>query len=429
MQIQQQIISNLIWRTFFFASQFIVNLCLARILEASEYGRLFFHVNNLSLLIMILSLSLDSSVGFHIANKKDPARKLPLFSIKWIGGILLLVIVAAVFAYYMRLADASTLSLWCAFIAGMMMQSFFIAIFNAEGQFRTPNLLLSVSNTVLCGIYLLNAYYPFLHMGDITALFYIVTLVQGLTLVIYYYAVVRKPMVLAPGARDASGRAVFVYAGHALLANVVFFLLYRSDYWFVEAWCSENDLGNYIQTAKLAHVIIVIPSIIAAVILPQVASGNKQALDITGAFSKLTGILLLLCGIVVLFWGSTTFTWLFGPSYNSMHTLFLLILPGIYFLTVQTLLSAWIAGMNRVKWNIISAGGGLAITLAGNAVFTPLHGVKAAAIISSLSYCGTMLISLWYISGIQPGIIRTLFRFSKKDIVVIRNFLPKRTMP
>src|SRR5690606_6590988 len=116
-----------------------------------------------------------------------------------------------------------------------------IAIFNAEGQFKTPNLLLSAGNMILCGLYLLNYWYPFLRMADITGLFYLVTLVQGLSLVIYYFSVLRKPMVPAPGASDVKRKPVFVYAGHALLANVVFFLLYRSDYWFVEAWCSEND--------------------------------------------------------------------------------------------------------------------------------------------------------------------------------------------
>src|SRR5690606_9679556 len=142
MQIQQQIISNLVWRTLFFASQFIVNLCLARMLEASEYGRFFYHVNNLSLLIMVLGMSLDASVGFHIANKKDPGKRLPVFSIQWIGAILLLVMACAACAYYMHLAEAAVLLAWCAFIAGMLMQAFFISIFNAEGRFKTPNLLL-----------------------------------------------------------------------------------------------------------------------------------------------------------------------------------------------------------------------------------------------------------------------------------------------
>ena len=61
----------------------------------------------------------------------------------------------------------------------------------------------------------------------------------------------------------------------ALAANVVFFLVYKVDYMFVNysPVCTAADLGNYIQVSKLGQMMLIIPQIIASVVFPRTASG------------------------------------------------------------------------------------------------------------------------------------------------------------
>ena len=63
-----------------------------------------------------------------------------------------------------------------------------------------------------------------------------------------------------------------------MAANIVFFLVYRVDYLFVNASpvCTAADLGNYIQVSKLGQLLLIIPQIIASVIFPRTASGIER---------------------------------------------------------------------------------------------------------------------------------------------------------
>ena len=50
-------------------------------------------------------------------------------------------------------------------------------------------------------------------------------------------------------------KIVIRYSLFALMANLIYFLVNRIDYWFVEHYCSAEDLGNYIQASKLAQML------------------------------------------------------------------------------------------------------------------------------------------------------------------------------
>ncbi|MEJ7681191.1 MAG: oligosaccharide flippase family protein [Segetibacter sp.] len=71
-------------------------------------------------------------------------------------------------------------------------------------------------------------------------------------------------------------RLLIRYALVALAANVIFFLVYRVDYWFVKKYCTLQELGNYIQVSKLGQMLLIIPTIISSVVLPQTAGGGTE---------------------------------------------------------------------------------------------------------------------------------------------------------
>ena len=77
-------------------------------------------------------------------------------------------------------------------------------------------------------------------------------LLQGLVMLIAAaMAMEGGPLLQWPGGEAL--RKVVRYSSQAFIANTVFFLVYRVDYWFVERFCSSADLGNYVQVSKLVQ--------------------------------------------------------------------------------------------------------------------------------------------------------------------------------
>ena len=69
-----------------------------------------------------------------------------------------------------------------------------------------------------------------------------------------------------------------------------------------------------------------------------------------------------------------------------MYQPFLLLIPGILSLSSIFTITAYFAGSNRIKINIIGSVYALLFILFGNMIFTPLFGINAAALISSIGY-------------------------------------------
>jgi len=188
------------------------------------------------------------------------------------------------------------------------------------------------------------------------------------------------------------------YAFVALTANVIFYFEYRIDYWFVRhsAVCTDNDLGNYIQVSKLGQMLLIVPQILAGVIFPRSASGiERDALNKTlMIIARLFFTVFLLIAIAVILCGNTVFVWMFGTTFNKMQLPFIILIPGIFFLSVLALLSAYFSGKGNVKVNVSGALLALCFMIIADYFFVPLYGIIAAAAISTLSYAMNTVYSL-----------------------------------
>ena len=121
--------------------------------------------------------------------------------------------------------------------------------------------------------------------------------------------------------------------------------------------CTAADLGNYIQVSKLGQMMLIIPQIIASVVFPRTASGidrmkiNNAIMMIARLFSQL----FLLAFIITALFGDRIFIMLFGETFNKMQLPMLVIIPGIFSLSVLVLLSAYFSGKGKIKINLHGA--------------------------------------------------------------------------
>ena len=110
-----------------------------------------------------------------------------------------------------------------------------------------------------------------------------------------------------------------------------------------------------------------------------------------------------------------------------MNLPFLLLLPGIFSLSVLTLFSAYYGGNNKLIVDVKGAGIALVFVVTSNCIFTQKFGLSAAAIISTIGYT----INLWYSTFIffkseKDHSIKDFFCWKKSDYQLIKETFRRR---
>jgi len=380
---------HLLWRSMYFFFVLLINIGIARFFAAGQSGQIFYIVNNLSLILLLVSLSLESGAAYFIASGKMVSVSLARFCVFWTAGASLIALgilwLLKLFPHVNEFNRGNFLLSSFLFIAGVLLTTYFTAIFYALKEFVVPNMILCSVNGVLFLILILgrNNYSVKDHFLEI---FLAVFFLQGIILgFFFFFKHGGTGGSFFPSKPDL--KKVFRYSLIALLANVLYFLVNRADYWFVQYYCTATDLGNYIQAAKLGQMLLIIPSILASTLFPIFSSAER-----TGNISELTSVMrillwmnTLIC-IMIIGFGWYLFPLIFGPSFNSMYILFILLIPGILSFTLNYPLAAWFSADNRMGINIRGTILALVIITAGDLLILPKSGVLFAPLISSTGY-------------------------------------------
>lgn len=361
---------------------------IARYYEASDSGLIYFITNSFALIVTLSGLSMESGVAYYAALGQIPLQKLATFSLMWV--LLATLITFGVIYTGLRAglysADISGYftSAVC-YVAGCLMVNFFTALFYSKKIFAAPNILLAMVNLLL--ILLLPVLIGIQQSQRYVTLYFWGFLLQGLMMLFLFYKKFGMS-ILELNILDKSETAKVVrYGITAFVSNLLFFLVYRIDYWFVERFCSPASLGNYIQVSKLAQTLFILPTMVASAVFPAIVDAveSRMAEKVATISRALLLIFLLVCGILVAT-GYWLFPFVFGTTFTEMYGSFLWLVPGILVLAMLYPITAYYAGMKRMSINIIALIIALVVIIAGNLLLTPLYGIKAAALVSSLGY-------------------------------------------
>lgn len=383
MQLRQLIYTNILWRGINMCSVFMLNLLISNVYGAANYGSLFYYVNALAFMVLLVSFSLDASFTFYNSKPNSNTAGFTNLAILWsISGAIIAAIV--VFGYNKIVNTHFNVANSFMYVGGMLLLTFFTALFNAKHHYVSQNLTIAIVNIGL-GISL---FFLKDNFNGFATIFFIAVLLQGIAIAISYMLKYAKK-IAAPINKKIEFRALLNYAAVAFLGNVVFFLMYRVDYWFVDYFAKDKEqLGNYIQVSKVGQLFFIIPSIVASTIFAVTAEGKKE--NMQHKIIKLSKILfigtLLLC-LPLVFWGKYIFPFAFGVTFVYMYKPFLLLLPGILFLAAQSPFSAYNGGMGKLKYNLIATIAALFIIVVGDIIFIPIWGINGAAGVCSVAYC------------------------------------------
>jgi O-antigen/teichoic acid export membrane protein len=341
--------------------------------------------------LLLASLSLESGIIFFSAKKEIPADRLFNFSIVW-SLIIGLFTFLTVYLFFNKAFDGIEPGLIIIsavmFIAGNLLITYFSGFFYAANNFIIPNIIIIAGTLILIILIPYNgkSVLPAINDQNYFYVYFSTFFVQGLCMAVAarmkYVPTFSFKLLSA-----AQLQMLFRYCGLAFAGNVIFFLLYRIDYFFVERYCTAEELGNYIQVSKLVHLFFILPTILASAVFPITAGGGKETIDkLLTVLSRSIFLLYLLACAFLAITGKWLFPFVFGESFTAMYQPFLWLIPGILSLSGIFTLTAYFAGKNRIKVNITGSVYALVVIMIGDMLFIPKYGMEAAAIISSIGY-------------------------------------------
>ncbi|MDB5198703.1 MAG: hypothetical protein JWO92_666 [Chitinophagaceae bacterium] len=421
MPIARLFYQGIIWKGLFFLSAFILNVLIARHFQASVSGEIFYLINLYAFIILIVGISLESSMGYYVAKNEISIEKLVNFSLVW-----MLFIAACIFLYMLSIKNYYTNKinmLAIAFICGNLLSNYCAGISYAKRNFFLPNVINISINLGLVLLLLLMEFFQQKIISDdvFIIIFFSSFLLQGLTsfiaLVVTY---IKTRQFTLPTSIEL--KKLFSYSLVAFTANIIFFLLYRIDYWFVKMYCSNAALGNYIQVSKLAQVFFILPGILAGTVFPLTAGGQRQYVnDMLTTISRLIFMVYIICCGILAITGYWLFPFLFGESFKNMYIPFLFLIPGILSLSTLYTLTAYYAGKNKISVNIKGAFIALVFMIVADILFIPKYGINAAAIISSMGYIIYHIYVLNTFTREYKRSAISFFNFRLSDIQKIRS--------
>jgi O-antigen/teichoic acid export membrane protein len=412
MEITKHIVQNFIARACFTVSNFLLVLFFAHLLKAAGSGSLYYAINNYSVIVLIASLCLESGIIYFVARKEMDENEMASLAMFWaiVAGCLVSFIVVAIQRWHPVASNYYTFLYSFTLVAGTLITTFYSALYTARGQFLLPMLVPAIINFMLvcCFAWYFNANESASNISVITSLYFCSFLFCGILLASIYFLKYRVRLFKQWPTLQTTFR-LLGYSLLALITNIVAFLALRIDYWvlkyFTPVAVSDSDLGNYIQVAKFIQIFLFMPTIVATVVFPSAASANSPRFH--EAFSKSVGWILLFnilgcAGIIIA--GKGIFPFLFGNSFSGMYVCFIFSVPAILAISVVRVLSAFFAGTNRVKYNLVGSLIALVVITTLNFLLVPHMGINGAALADSIGYLAFMLFLLLSSSRINKKI-------------------------
>jgi O-antigen/teichoic acid export membrane protein len=129
--------------------------------------------------------------------------------------------------------------------------------------------------------------------------------------------------------------------------------------------------------------------------------------------------------LLFLFSGTYIFTFIFGTDFTQSNLAFLFLLPGIFCLSVLSILSAYFGGNNRVALNFKGALLGLIIVIIASILCWQFYSIRMAAMISSIGYSANFLYAFLKFKKSDNLPLRDLISFRNGDLKWIIHVLFK----
>jgi len=261
----------------------------------------------------------------------------------------------------------------------------------------TVSVLQAVARTLAFGllvIFLIR--HPTPHIA--LALFAVGIGIELLANLLFYIRVTLKSKEkLSPRFSGAAFRDGLSYGIQGHLGNFAQFLNYRLDSFLVNYFVTTSAVGVYSVAAALGETLWKVSGTLSAVLLPKVSAlgDSPESARLTSKSSRMGLFLTMLMGVGIAAVAPWAVRLVYGDQFAEASTALQILLPGIVALSVNKVLSAYVAGRGMPQYNTLVAFLSLVITVGLDLKLIPIWGINGAALASTMSYVCSALATIY----------------------------------
>ena len=391
---------------FLFGFSFLLGVVTARYLGADGKGKFWLVFNIAGILPLLFSMRFQRSVTYHLSKNTAMLGEILLYGLLvgagTAAGITLLV---NGLAYFFNNVVLRNINIYWAILVLLCMVrylwSFIIAIIEGLLLFKIKVIFMAASYglkvlVVIVGLVFLNLQFQdlILFMG----------LIEGMA-----YTFILLVIMILIGAKNyhpnrSRFAAMMKYSIKSYPGMISDLVTLRVDTFFLNFFSGAAEVGVYTVAVSLASMLSYLPVAIRNVLMPFVASDAETR--ITSRLSRLLILTMSLTAILMI-----PIVWVmvipvYGAEFAGARPLFLILLPGMIFWGVFTLLASDIEGRGfPLQISIISTLSAIA-AISLDWLLIPVWNATGAAVVSSVTYGLAMLLAAYLyhrMLGIQVG--------------------------
>jgi O-antigen/teichoic acid export membrane protein len=381
---------------------FAVSVYLTRILGAEGRGMYALYTNALTLAVLFFGMSVSSTLVFLINSQKVETEELLTFLIGFsflstlalvATSILLALLGHSGLVVPEQIAGVGWVAPFALLYILTLVTSINAVLLSAYKQFSYVSLLSILPTAASLCFYLYLYHSGAVDQWGVLDRFRLViastiaiTAIHSLAgLSSFHFTTKRLPgrhTIPWKRLKPIVGMTAIVFAG-----NVVQFLSYRLDFWFVDAYSGKAALGVYSLASQLAQLIWIVPTAMGSVLYSYAAGADRELADrYTGSLATFALVGCVALGITEVFVMRVLVIPLYGASFVEAVPLIAILMIGIVVLGPAILLSSYFASRGLYKFNLYGTLLGTSSCLVLYPVLINKYNLVGAAAASVIAY-------------------------------------------
>ena len=377
----------------------------ARMLGASGQGELALYTNFILLSSLLLGAGLPAGIVHFIAARKIEQKQVLsiLLTVLLIGFTLLLLILSILQSATLLSTFIPTLfhhnSVWfwlmLLHLLLVLLNIFLSSILQAEALFGKASYILISGSITLLLLYALR-YFAItgIHIPPFNWILLALISSQLIQLIFFLRQVyTTNPDYLhLEQIQFGAIRPLIQFAFLAFMTNLIQFLSYKMDIWFVNYFHGKQLTGIYALGVSLAQMLWLLPSAIQSVLYAFISTHTDRQLMIQRTINttRQIAVYAISAGITGYLLSIYLVPILFGEEFRESVQCIGLLFIGVVPFCLSMAVSGYFAGTGRVRINLYSAILGFIVCMAADLLLIPSYGILGAAIASSISYISTV---------------------------------------
>lgn len=377
----------------------------ARMLGASGQGELALYTNFILLSSLLLGAGLPAGIVHFIAARKIEQKQVLsiLLTVLLIGFALLLLILsilqqtALLSTFIPTLFHHNSVWFWLMLLHLLLvlLNIFLSSILQAEALFGKASYILISGSITLLALYALR-YFAItgIHIPPLNWILLALISSQLIQLFLFLRQVyATNPDYLhLEQIQIGAIRPLIQFAFLAFMTNLIQFLSYKMDIWFVNYFHGKQLTGIYALGVSLAQMLWLLPSAIQSVLYAFISTHTDRQLMIQRTINttRQIAVYAISAGITGYLLSIYLVPILFGEEFRESVQCIGLLFIGVVPFCLSMAVSGYFAGTGRVRINLYSAILGFIVCMAADLLLIPSYGILGAAIASSISYISTV---------------------------------------